>query len=83
MNWVCGDCGRVHDEPPAQCVCGGTDISPAEPDPPGYVRAYQRLTDPAARAGLLVTDSPIITLLFYVLLALAVVLTVIVVLSVL
>jgi hypothetical protein len=72
MEWRCADCGRRHDEAPAQCVCGSSTVEPADGDDGRYSVAAvrRRLLSPADADRSLVGDGPYVTLLFRALVAL-------------
>lgn len=73
MDWACGECGRVYDEPPEQCVCGSSDVAPrgAEGSPPGVLTRARAVLDPDAERPGLLADGPWVALLFRLVLVLS------------
>lgn len=88
MEWRCRECGRTHDEPPEACVCGSADVGPREDVDAGRERysllaIRERLLDPGNVDRSLVRDEPYVALAFRLLLAAAVLATVLLALSLL
>ncbi len=74
MEWRCADCGRVHDDPPERCACGSANVEPAGGDGRYSLLAVRRrLLSPADADRSLAREEPYVTLLFRVVVALAVV----------
>lgn len=88
MEWRCRECGRTHDEPPEACACGSADVGPHE-DVDGRRDRYsllalrERLLDPWNADRSLVHDEPYVALAFRLLLAVAVLVTILLALSLL
>ena len=72
MEWHCPDCGRTHDEPPEQCVCGSANVEPAAGDEGRYslLGVRRRLLSPSDADRGLIREEPYVTLLFRALVAL-------------
>ena len=87
MAWRCRDCGRTYDEPPEACVCGSADVGPREDDGGrgrySLLAIRERLLDPGNADRSLVRDEPYVALAFRLLLAAAVLATVLLALSLL
>ncbi|WP_246982150.1 hypothetical protein [Halorientalis marina] len=83
MRWECRECGRVHDHDPGVCVCGSADQRQrTPPDDRGTVEQARRmLLDPSERQ--LVSDGPLVSLAFRVVVVLTLLVLVVVALSVL
>ena len=66
MEWRCADCGRTHDEPPEQCVCGSANVEPAAGNEGRYslLGVRRRLLSPSDADRSLVREEPYVTLLF-------------------
>ena len=73
MEWRCADCGRVHDEPPERCACGSSNVEPAtgDEDRHSLLGVRRRLLSPSDADRSLVRREPYVTLLFWALVALA------------
>ena len=72
MEWRCRECGRTHDEPPETCVCGSSDVGPAEGEGGrsrfSLLALRERLLEPGSADRSLVRDEPYVNLAFRVLL---------------
>ena len=81
MRWECRECGRVHDHDPGVCVCGSADQRQQTPpeDYGAVERARRMLLDPSQRQ--LVSDGPLVSLAFRVVVALTLLLLAIVAVS--
>ena len=73
MEWRCPDCGRTHDEPPEQCVCGSANVEPAAGDEGRYslLGVRRRLLSPSNADRSLIREEPYVRLLFRAVVALA------------
>lgn len=83
MEWRCRECGRTHDESPETCVCGSADVGPREEVDDGrdwysLLAVRERLLDPGNADRSLVRDEPYVALAFRLLLAAAVLATVLI-----
>ncbi|MFQ3320070.1 MAG: hypothetical protein ACI8UR_002207 [Natronomonas sp.] len=78
MEWRCAECGRSHDEPPETCVCGSSNVEPADEadtdaDRYSLLSFRKRLLNPREADRSLIRDEPYVTFVFRLLFGLALV----------